>query len=234
MLKYYDLHIHTSLSPCADLLMSPNNILNMSALKELNIIGVTDHNTIGQLINFDYLENSYDIIVIPGIEVQTIENYHVLCYFSNYADAYLFGNELKKYYLLENNIEIGNSEYFDYYDEVTCFSDINFNMSVNLNIIELSEIINKYDAALVLAHIERYYNKAINMLEQTGNQIFKTIEINAKFDISKIKNYDFLNNNYKIIRNSDAHNLEDINEKEYQIQLKKLNKKHIIEVLRGV
>ena len=44
MKYYYDLHIHTCLSPCGDVLMTPNNILNMAYLKGLNIIEITDHN----------------------------------------------------------------------------------------------------------------------------------------------------------------------------------------------
>jgi len=44
---YVDLHLHTALSPCADDDMTPNNIVNMSVLKGLDIIAVTDHNTTG-------------------------------------------------------------------------------------------------------------------------------------------------------------------------------------------
>jgi len=46
---FYDLHIHSVLSPCADRLMTPNNIFNMANLKGLNIIAVTDHNSMKQL-----------------------------------------------------------------------------------------------------------------------------------------------------------------------------------------
>ena len=41
----YDLHIHSALSPCGDKDMTPNNIINMSLLKGLEIISVTDHNS---------------------------------------------------------------------------------------------------------------------------------------------------------------------------------------------
>ena len=44
-----DLHIHSALSPCADDDMTPNNILGMAALKGLDMIAVTDHNSGGQL-----------------------------------------------------------------------------------------------------------------------------------------------------------------------------------------
>lgn len=45
MMLYYDLHIHTALSPCASDEMTPNNIINMALIKGLDVIGITDHNS---------------------------------------------------------------------------------------------------------------------------------------------------------------------------------------------
>ena len=73
MKYYYDLHIHTCLSPCGDVLMTPNNILNMAYLKGLNIIAITDHNSTLQLSSIMELSQSYDMLVIPGVEVATSE-----------------------------------------------------------------------------------------------------------------------------------------------------------------
>ena len=44
-----DLHMHSCLSPCGDMDMTPNNIVNMCKLKGLDMIAVTDHNTAKQL-----------------------------------------------------------------------------------------------------------------------------------------------------------------------------------------
>lgn len=46
MKAYFDFHIHSCLSPCADDEMTPNNIINMSLLKGLDAIAITDHNSI--------------------------------------------------------------------------------------------------------------------------------------------------------------------------------------------
>ena len=40
-----DLHMHSVLSPCGDLGMTPNNIVGMALLKEVDYIALTDHNT---------------------------------------------------------------------------------------------------------------------------------------------------------------------------------------------
>ncbi|NTV91592.1 MAG: PHP domain-containing protein, partial [Clostridiales bacterium] len=47
-----DLHVHSALSPCADDEMTPNNIVNMAALKGLDFIALTDHNSTGNLEAF--------------------------------------------------------------------------------------------------------------------------------------------------------------------------------------
>jgi len=40
-----DLHIHTVLSPCGDLDMSPVKIVKAALKKGIDIIGITDHNS---------------------------------------------------------------------------------------------------------------------------------------------------------------------------------------------
>ena len=46
---YYDLHIHSALSPCSDDDMGANNIVNMAILNGLSYVAVTDHNSLKQL-----------------------------------------------------------------------------------------------------------------------------------------------------------------------------------------
>lgn len=96
-MKYaYDLHIHSVLSPCADRLMTPNNIFNMANLKGLNIISVTDHNTLKQLSICETLSQSYDFLWIPGVEITVSEGFDVLCYFKTLKDALRFDQLLEQ------------------------------------------------------------------------------------------------------------------------------------------
>ena len=69
MIYHYDLHIHSVLSACADDLMTPNNIFNMANLKGLDIISVTDHNSLKQLQICQEISESYDMLFIPGVEI---------------------------------------------------------------------------------------------------------------------------------------------------------------------
>src|SRR6056297_106288 len=87
MKAFYDVHIHSCLSPCSDNDMTPNNIVNMSLLKELDIIAITDHNTLKNCEVAMAIAQDKNILVIPGVEVQTIEEVHMVCLFRRIEDA---------------------------------------------------------------------------------------------------------------------------------------------------
>ena len=72
---YYDLHIHSCLSPCGDEDSTPNNIVNMALIKGLNVIALSDHNT-----------GKNCPAAIAGMELTTSEDIHVLCLFERYED----------------------------------------------------------------------------------------------------------------------------------------------------
>ena len=70
---YYDLHIHSALSPCGDEDMTPNNIVNMSLLKGLDIIALSDHNSIGNLKATMEVGARNGLTVVPAMEVETAD-----------------------------------------------------------------------------------------------------------------------------------------------------------------
>jgi predicted metal-dependent phosphoesterase TrpH len=87
MLYSIDLHIHSALSPCADDDMTPNNIVNMSVLKKLDIIAVTDHNSSRNCEAVMKCACSKGILALPGMELETREEVHLLCLFPGLEQA---------------------------------------------------------------------------------------------------------------------------------------------------
>ena len=87
MKLYYDLHIHSALSPCGDMDMTPNNIVNMSIIKGLDIIAVSDHNSVGNVRSCLKVAERSDLVVVPAMEVETSEEVHVLCLFPDIESA---------------------------------------------------------------------------------------------------------------------------------------------------
>lgn len=212
---YYDLHIHSALSPCSDDDMTLNNIINMAYIKELDLISVCDHNTLKQLKYFDKLtKNKIDFLY--GVEIQTKENIHVLAYF--YEDKYF--DDIQKYldkHLIKkiNNTEFyGNQFVFDENDHIVESEKHLLISSLDVDLYNVIDMIYQYNGKVVLAHVNRKYGILSQLGYIPGCLKFDGIEVN---DISikneLIKRYPYLKNKLWLI-NSDAHHLWSINERE--------------------
>ena len=95
MTLFSDLHIHSCLSPCADNDMTPADICGMAKLKGLDMIAVTDHNATANLPYVQTAADFYGLLLIPGIEITTREEVHMLGYFPDVETALEFGEFLK-------------------------------------------------------------------------------------------------------------------------------------------
>jgi len=78
-----DLHIHSLLSPCGDLEMSPANIVSEASKMGIDIIGITDHNTTRHCNLISRLAADKGIFVMQGAEITTREEVHCLVFFEN-------------------------------------------------------------------------------------------------------------------------------------------------------
>ena len=87
-----DLHMHSCLSPCGDELMTPNNIVNMALIKGLDIIAVCDHNTARHLPAIARVAEEAGLPLLPGMEITTAEEVHLLAYFSSVDKALEFSD----------------------------------------------------------------------------------------------------------------------------------------------
>src|SRR4030066_268136 len=89
MLREYkaDLHIHTCLSPCAELQMAPSAIVKTASGKRLNIIAITDHNSAENVIAAKKAAESTGLTVLAGMEITTNEEVHILAIFDDIEDV---------------------------------------------------------------------------------------------------------------------------------------------------
>ena len=100
---YYDLHIHSCLSPCGDDDMTPSNIAGMATIKGLQIIALTDHNTTANLPAFFKACKRHGLIPIPGMELTVAEDIHLLCLFRTLEAAMEFGRRVDEYKIPYDN-----------------------------------------------------------------------------------------------------------------------------------
>lgn len=200
----YDLHIHSVLSPCADVLMTPNNIFNMASLKKLDIISITDHNSMKQLAICNELSMSYDMLFIPGVEITVKENFDVLCYFKTIEDALKFDKILETYIdkKLFDSIDLRDQEIVDIHDEVKDIYPYLLINPLSLGIKDLIELLKEFNHILVYAHIDRVFRSGIKYLP-----LYKLDGVEYKKTISSEMEQAFT------FYNSDAHQITDILEK---------------------
>ena len=214
-MMFYDLHIHSCLSPCADDDMTPNNIVNMAMIKGLDVIAICDHNSTLQLSAFAKLRTNMNIIY--GIEVETIEEVHVLGLFRSLKDAQEFDIWLEPNKLKTANDPsyFGHQLIMDENDQVINeYKDLLIT-STFIDIDTCIDKIHEYHGAAVLAHVLDRKNSIINQLGFIPPDIkADAFEVKNVEQISYLKKaYSNLTNKIFII-NSDAHRLIDINERE--------------------
>lgn len=208
----YDLHIHSALSPCANDDMTPNNIVNMAMLNGLDLISVTDHNSLNQQISLACIALEKKINYLYGVEVQSKEEVHILAYFKDDLMLRSFNQ-----YLEDNLIKQANdTEYFGkqlIYDNKDIVIDEYPSLliqSVNQSIEDIIEKVHQLNGRVVLAHVLDRANSITNILGFIPMDLkYDGIEIKRLDEKEKImKTHPWIKTNWFI--NSDAHYLEDI------------------------
>ncbi len=213
---FYDLHIHSALSPCASSDMTLHNIVNMACLKALDMIAITDHNSAKNVENTIKIARNTDLMVIPGIEVETYEGIHLLCYFRTITDLKLFDQIVyKRIPRIQNKEDLcGEQLIFDEGDRVVGKEVKMLMNSTNMKLHEVIKMVGFFNGLIIPAHIDRKANGILSIL----GFIPEDLKINGVEVSSNHHGVGF--NKYRKIRNSDAHYLGNICEKLNYLNLK--------------
>lgn len=231
MILYYDLHIHSALSPCADNDMTPNNIVNMALLKELDIIAVADHNSCGNLAVVLKACEGTPLTVVPAMEVETAEEVHVLCYFPTLEAAQRAGAAVAASMpSIPNRPEIfGGQYYMDSEDNILAEEESLLITASGISIDKLFPLISEAGGIAVPAHIDKSSNSILSNLGFIAPELsVSAVEIRERSLSSFADKYD----GYKIITNSDAHTLGDISERLHSFSLQSNTPAALIDYLR--
>ncbi|MFW6022685.1 MAG: PHP domain-containing protein [Halanaerobiaceae bacterium] len=215
MKKLYncDLHIHSCLSPCADILMTPGNIIKKAVEVGLDIIAITDHNSAGNIEAALKIAKNTDLILIPGIEVASSEEVHLLCFFSAPEPLLDFEDILQKAMPdIENDEEnFGYQILTDENDEFIAKEEKLLAVASDLSVEEIVNCVNDLGGIVIPSHVDRPYNSILGQL----GFIPPNLEI-AGIEISKNTNpeqffqkYPYMNDYFYIV-SSDSHYLNDI------------------------
>ena len=155
---YYDFHIHSCLSPCGDMDMTPNNIVNMAALLGLNAIAVSDHNTVGNVKACMEVAKEVGITVIPGMEVETEEEVHILTLYPTLDAAEAAAAEVyKKLPDIKNRPEIfGEQAFMDKDDNITGYEEKLLISPARMSMNYLFDVVKSVGGIYIPAHVDRH------------------------------------------------------------------------------
>ena len=204
---WVDLHMHSCLSPCADDDMTPANICGMAHLKGLDAIAVTDHNTARNLPYVKEAADYYGLILLPGMEITTKEEVHLLGYFKDVETAMeageIFTSHLPK---MKNKPDFfGNQYVMNTDDEIVDVEERLLIGATDLDLTECTAIIRDHGGAAVPAHINRGHGLLVNLGLFPEEPEFPVCEVRPELPV-----IDKLVGNRLRLQSSDAHHLGDI------------------------
>lgn len=219
---YYDMHIHSALSPCADNDMTPNNIAGMASLKGLQILALTDHNTSKNCPAFMEACKRQGIIGIAGMELSTAEDIHLLCLFDELEDAMRFDAEVEKHLMpIKNRPDIFGEQYIlDGDDKIKGQFDTLLVSATDIPIDEAIRLAHSFGAHVHPAHIDRQSNGILAILGDIPKEYgFSVFELRERSNLEILAPTVKELNGSNMLICSDAHHLWDISEAENSLDI---------------
>lgn len=228
---FCDLHIHSCLSPCGDMLMTPNNIVGMAFIKQLDAIAVCDHNTAENLPAVQEAADIMGVVLLPGMELTTREEAHMLCYFPDVESCLRFSREVHGHLPpIQNRPEFfGRQVRMNGQDEEIGEEDTLLISALDWSFEECEKQIHRHGGLCVPAHINRGSNGVLNALGfLPGGARYDALEVS---DAVKAPEMDL--SGYRILRSSDAHYLENMLEPTFTLEVREKSTAALFDAIAG-
>ena len=217
MAAYCDLHIHSCLSPCADDDMTPWNLVGMARVKGLDVIALTDHNTALNTLEATAAGEAYGVQVIPGMEITSREEVHILGYFSSVQDALAAGDTVYAHLpQVENQPALFGNQIIIGPDDAPSgtLGKLLIN-ATDLSVAEVCALVRSFGGIPVPAHINRGANGMIGALglmpflpEYPVVEVYPGVACPAYATKGRF-----------VLHSSDAHRLEDLQERTFSLDV---------------
>ncbi|MFY9153010.1 MAG: PHP domain-containing protein [Prolixibacteraceae bacterium] len=231
-----DLHIHTVLSPCGDLEMSPGNIVSLASQRGLDIIGITDHNSTKHCELVWKLAQGTGLTVIPGCEITSREEVHCLGLFEDFDALRIFQAYLDQHLTIIPNkpVWFGYQLVVDEYDNIQEEIGNYLGSSMDVSVEEIEKKVHELSGIFIPAHIDRPRN---SLFSQLG---FFPPELQVDgLQISKFASEKAVREKYQIapeitlVKFSDAHYPDDLGKTDTVFELEKPNFAEIRKAIHG-
>ena len=195
--------------------MTPWNMVGMSKIKGLDVIAVTDHNACLNAEDAMAAGREYGVEVIPGMEITSREEVHILGYFYTLEDALKAGEEVYAHLpAIDNNpLLFGNQIIMRDGDTPSGTLNKLLINATDLSVDEVCELVRRHHGVPVPAHINRGSNGMIGALglmpflpEYPVVEVYKGVDCPAYAMKGRF-----------LLHSSDAHHLEDIQEQVFEL-----------------
>lgn len=234
-----DLHIHSVLSPCGDVMMTPGNLVGMAKINGLEAIALTDHNAMQNISAAMKIGEAYDIVVIPGMELETAEEIHVVCLFPDTESLSAFQDVVVESYgpkIPANRPEIfGKQLIYNEEDEECGELERMLLIPSGITIDDVFGIVEGLGGIAFPAHVDRDSYSVLTTLGALPYG-YKNgfVEISCECSREEIvKTYPELEK-YKLLPSSDAHYIDKIQEAGgAELLVEELSVKGVIEALKN-
>jgi len=225
MIVRADFHLHSCLSPCGDLAMSPSKIARTLAERGVALAALTDHNSALNCPAFAVACRREGVVPLFGIEAQGREECHVLCLFADSGPALRLGDEL--YALMPPVLNVpekmGDQVYVDEKDDILGEVDKYLIVSADLGLEELTDLVHGLGGLVIPAHVDR---PAFSLTSQLGfipDAPWDALEVTrlparARGEPTPEQN-ELDTRGYPLITSSDAHYVEHIARRAFDLDL---------------
>ncbi len=212
----YDLHIHSCLSPCAEDEMTPSAIAGFAKLNGIDLIAVTDHNSALNLPAAEAACAAYGVRLLPGIEMNTAEEIHLLCYFPTVAAALHMGEAIYQSLpgLAYDRTLWGSQLVMDENDVVTNEAHKLLALACGLDLYAATALCRDLGGVAVPAHIDRESSSLLSVLGFAPEDIyFPAFEVRRpEHTLAGLLSAGRIPSGREILSSSDAHRLLGISE----------------------
>ncbi len=232
-----DLHIHTVLSPCGDLEMSPVRIVDQAAQKGLDIIAIADHNHTGHCRITREFGAKKGIWVVYGVEVTSREEVHCLAFFDTDEQVELFQEYIDHFLpkIANDTSVFGQQLIVDENENILEELKHSLYPGISQGIEEISEKVKHLGGYFVPAHIDRKVN---GLYSQLGFFPLK-LEVDAIEIFRNTKKDDIIREHkelekYQMLVSSDAHFIEDIGRSYSKLKMREKSFVELGKALHGL
>jgi len=227
-----DLHLHSCLSPCADITMLPGEVARRIAARGIRVASVTDHNAACNVAVFQRTFERSGILLVPGMEATTAEEVHLLCYFETTDALWKFSRKLLASYprIVNDPERFGYQLVCNERDEFVGQFPFLLSMASLLSLEELRALVEQLGGVVVPSHLDRRFGLLYQLGIVTSDMEFPTYEVAHKVNIEKIASK--LPGHPQFVSNSDAHNLDSISPPRYVLEIEELSVHEVLAALR--